>query len=94
MQTTNKSSLREEQLRNIIARFIHQLYENGGHAIRHVTITLHGEAEHFSDNRRVNAIAVRKIQGITTLSYQDLDVNAPIPSTITLVATDNQKQPA
>lgn len=93
MQTI-KSSLQEEQLRSIITRFIRQLYEAGGQSIRHVTVTLHGEPAFFSDNRNVNAISVRKIQGVTTLSYQDLDVDAPISSTITLVATENQKQPA
>lgn len=94
MQTISKSSLQEEQLRNIIARFIQQLYEVSGYAIRHVTLTLHGDPAFFSDSRSVNAISVRKIQGVTTLSYQDMDVDAPISSTITLVATDNQKQPA
>lgn len=94
MQTIKPSPLREEQLRNIIARFIHQLYESGGEAIRHVTITLHGKPEHFCDTRRINAIAVKKIQGITTLSYQDFEVKAPIPSTVTLVAAENENQPA
>lgn len=91
MQIMNSPSLQEEELRSIIARFIQQLYEVGGSAIRHVTVTLHGQLEHFSTSRHINAIAVRKTDGVTTLCYQDLDVETPIATTVTLVATKDQR---
>lgn len=94
MQPSNTSTLLEEQLRHIIAGFINQLHETGGNAISHVTVTVHGELQHFSPGRAVNDIPVNKIKGVSRLSYQEVPVQSALPNMVTIIATNHEENTA
>ncbi len=94
MQTTNYSSRQEQELRDVITRFLQDLHETAGPSVRHVTVSVHGEASYLSPDREINAISVNKMQGVSTLSYQEIPVEAPIANIITLIVTDNEAAPA
>lgn len=89
MQQINAST-HEEQLRSIIAGFINQLHETGGNSISHVTVTVHGELQHFSPGREINAIPVTRIRGISRLSYQEMPIEGPLPNMVTIVTTEKK----
>lgn len=79
----------QERLRTVIAGFIRQLHEANGPSVTHVTVTVHGELKHFAKDRSIHAIPVKKMHRITTLNYQEMVVEGPIPNMITVIATDN-----
>jgi hypothetical protein len=79
-----------QQLKSVISQFIHLLHEASGNSISHVTVTVHGQLQHFVPERRINTFAVSKIEGVTQLCYQDMEIEAPIPNMITIIATDKQ----
>lgn len=90
MQQIEASTMHEEQLRSIIAGFINQLHETGGNSISHVTVTVHGELQHFSPRREINAIPVTRIRGISRLSYQEMPIEGPLPNMVTIVTTEKK----
>jgi hypothetical protein len=79
-----------QEIRSIISQFIHHLYEAGGNAISHVTVTVHGGLQHFFPDRRIQHFSVTKMEGVAELSYQDMELEAPIPNMVTIVATEKK----
>lgn len=77
----------------IISQFIHRLHETGDTSISHVTVTVHGELQHFVPDRRISHFAVNKMEGVAELSYQDMELEAPIANMITFVATAKKPRP-
>lgn len=90
MQHSDTATMHEEQLRAVIAGFIRQLHETGGNSISHVTVTVHGELQHFSPDREINAIPVTKIRGVSSLSYQEMPIEAPLANRVTIITTENE----
>ena len=82
-----------QELRKVISQFIHHLHETGGSSISHVTVTVHGELQHFVPDRRINHFSVTKMDGVAELSYQDMELEAPIANMVTLIATDKKPRP-
>jgi hypothetical protein len=80
-----------QEIRSIISQFIHHLHETCGNAISHVTVTVHGELQHFFPDRRIQHFSVTKMEGVAELSYQDIELEAPIANMVTIIAT--QKKP-
>ena len=87
MLQTDTSTPHEEALRAVITGFIRQLHETGGNSISHVTVTVHGELKHFSSGREVNAVAVTRMAGACTLSYQEMPIEAPLANRVTIITT-------
>lgn len=89
MQETNR------QIRSVISQFIHRLHETSGSSISHVTVTVHGQLQHFVPDRRINHFSVTKMEGVAQLSYQDMELEeAPITNMITIIATEKKpRQP-
>lgn len=87
MQETN------QELHSVISQFIHHLHATGGNSISHVTVTVHGELQHFVPDRRISHFSVNKMDGVAELSYQDMEVEAPIANMVTIIATGKKPQP-
>ncbi|MRG46329.1 hypothetical protein GFS24_14495 [Chitinophaga sp. SYP-B3965] len=81
---------KHQQIRSIISQFIHRLHETSGNAISHVTVTVHGELQHFVPDRRISHFSVTKMDGVAELSYQDMELEAPITNMITIIATEKK----
>jgi len=79
-----------QEIRSIISQFIHRLHETSGNAISHVTVTVHGELQHFVPDRRINHFDVTKMEGVSRLSYQDMELEAPIANMVTIIATEKK----
>lgn len=79
------------EIRSIISQFIQSLHNTGG-AISHVTVTVHGELQHFVPDRPIHHFDVTKMEGTARLSYQDMKLDAPIENLVTIVATEKKQQ--
>lgn len=77
-----------QQIRSVISQFLHSLHETCGNSISHVSVTVHGNLQHFVPDRRISHFSVTKMDGVTQLSYQDMELEAPITNMITIIATD------
>ncbi|SIO44109.1 hypothetical protein [Chitinophaga niabensis] len=79
-----------QEIRSTISQFIQRLYEVGDNAISHVTVTIHGGLQHFFPDKRITHFSVTKMEGVSELSYQDMELEAPIPNMVTIIATEKK----
>lgn len=83
-----------QEIRSTISQFIHRLYEVSDNTISHVTVAIHGELQHFFPDKRISHFSVTKMEGIVELSFQDMELEAPIPNMVTILATEKKPKQA
>lgn len=80
----------ETNLKTLIASFIRHVHAEAGESIRHITVTVHGQQEHFEPDRRIQHLAAEKTPGVATLSYQEMSLEGPIENLVVFIASSRR----